>query len=143
MYDDARNHGSAPPQGRRVLLIEDNADSAETLAMLLESEGHEVRIASNGAAGVGLAAQWLPDVVVSDLGLPGEVDGYSVARKLKGDARTAGIRLLALSGYADDEAARASLAAGFDAHMAKPVEIDALARWLAGVAPPAVTRPAP
>jgi large subunit ribosomal protein L28 len=82
------------------------------------------------------------DAVVSDLGLPGELDGYAVARALRSDPSFEGVRLIALSGYANDEARRRSREAGFDVHLAKPPDLDALERELAVVrdrrsAPPA------
>jgi PAS domain S-box-containing protein len=114
----------------RILVIEDNHDSADTLGMILESQGHEVRLAYDGASGLQLAAAWQPQVVISDLGLPGAVDGYTVARQLRAAPHTAGARLLALSGYADPESVQRSRNAGFDAHLAKPVEFRDLVGWL-------------
>jgi CheY-like chemotaxis protein len=121
---------AAAPRSR-ILIIEDNRDSAETLSMILESEGHEVRLAFDGASGIEAASEWKPRVVISDLGLPGTVDGYAVARNLRGSADLADVKLLALSGYADAEAVARSRNAGFDAHLAKPVEFRQLAGWLA------------
>ncbi|HUR87845.1 MAG TPA: ATP-binding protein [Ramlibacter sp.] len=134
---DSEHEKREPQQARgapamRILLIEDNRDSAETLAMILQTHGHDVRVAFDGTSGIAQAQKWRPDVVISDLGLPGAVDGYSVARALRADERTADIRLLALSGYADSQAVRRSGAAGFDAHLAKPVDFDMLIDCLAG-----------
>jgi PAS domain S-box-containing protein len=127
--DDEPEEATAPRS--RILIIEDNRDSAETLSMILESEGHEVRLAYDGASGIEAASQWKPRVVISDLGLPGTLDGYAVARNLRGSAETADVKLLALSGYADAEAVERSRSAGFDAHLAKPVEFRQLVGWLA------------
>lgn len=118
----------------RVLVVEDNRDAAETLGELLEIEGHEVRLAFDGAEAVRIAHELRPDAVISDIGLPGELDGYSVARALRADPEMQGVRLIALSGYANTEARRRSREAGFDAHLAKPADIQTIERMLSGVA---------
>lgn len=114
----------------RILVIEDNHDSANTLALVLEAEGHEVRVAHEGVNGLAEAAGWVPDVVISDLGLPGAVDGYGVARALRASAPTADVRLLALSGYADSDSVQRARAAGFDEHLRKPVDLPQLLEWI-------------
>ena len=115
----------------RILLIEDNQDAAETLGELLELGGHEVKLAFDGAAGVAAVREARADVVISDLGLPGELDGDAVARALLADAALGGVYLIALSGYASEDARRRSREAGFDLHLAKPPDIAKLARTLA------------
>lgn len=115
-----------------ILVIEDNADGAESLRRLLELNGHRVQTAHTGSEGVELAQSTLPDVVISDLGLPG-MDGYAVARALRTSAKTQEILLIALSGYASVEDRRNSRAAGFDEHLAKPVNFEDLDRILAAV----------
>jgi CheY-like chemotaxis protein len=114
-----------------VLIIEDNQDAAETLGELLELGGHDVKLAFDGAAGVAAAREARPDVVISDLGLPGELDGYAVARALRADPALRGVCLIALSGYASEDARRRSREAGFDLHLAKPPDIAKLERTLA------------
>jgi CheY-like chemotaxis protein len=115
-----------------VLLIEDNIDAALSLRVLLELDGHEVRLAHSGPEGAEAARQWRPQVVLCDLGLPG-MSGYEVARALRADEATASARLIALSGYGEEEGQREALAAGFDRALAKPVEPGALRRLLAEV----------
>jgi PAS domain S-box-containing protein len=117
--------------GLRVLVVEDNHDAAETLGELLELAGHEVALAFDGATAVTAARAQRPDVVISDIGLPGELDGYAVARALRADPALGGVHLIALSGYADEDARRRSREAGFDEHLAKPPDIAALERALA------------
>jgi PAS domain S-box-containing protein len=109
----------------RVLIIEDNRDSAESLQMLLEASGYEVRLALTGPDGVREAAAWVPDAVVCDIGLPG-MDGFAVARHLRGDPRTAAVRLVAVSGYGREEDVASARAAGFDEHLVKPADPEKL-----------------
>jgi signal transduction histidine kinase len=115
----------------RVLMIEDNRDHAETLQALLESAGHQVAVAHSGPAGVAMAGEFQPEVVLCDIGLPG-MDGYAVARALRQAPALSGTRLVALSGYAQEEDRQRSWDAGFDAHVAKPIAFEALQRLLAG-----------
>jgi signal transduction histidine kinase len=106
---------------RRVLVVEDNLDTSETLRDLLELSGFEVEIAGSGAEGVAAARQFHPDVVLCDLGLPG-MNGYEVASTLRRDPATAAARLIALTGYGGEEDRRRSHEAGFDVHLTKPVD---------------------
>lgn len=120
-------HGSKGPKtGRRVLVVEDNHDAADTLRMLLAVAGFEVEVAYDGRAGVEAALAHLPEVVVCDIGLPGGMDGFAVARALRQHPETARAVLVALSGYGQPEDRRRSREAGFDAHVTKPVDLDAL-----------------
>jgi signal transduction histidine kinase/CheY-like chemotaxis protein len=114
---------------RHILIIEDNADARETLALLLQMLGHHVETAATGPDGVNLALSMRPQVVLIDLGLPG-LDGFEVARRIR-TALGAGVRLVALSGYAQEEDRRRTLEAGFDAHLPKPVELEELNHVLA------------
>jgi CheY-like chemotaxis protein len=118
--------------GRRVLVIEDNVDAAEALGMFLEVIGHAVRIAHSGRDGVALAREWQPEIVLSDIGLPGEMDGYQVARALRAVSGTPAY-LVALSGYGQQQDKERAKAAGFDAHMTKPVDATALEKLLANL----------
>ncbi len=118
--------GAAPaPATRplRVLIIEDNADAAASFAILLELAGHEVHTAADGAAGVDQAIACAPDVAFVDIGLPG-MDGYEVARRVRQHAALQHTRLVALSGYGQEEDKRQARDAGFDRHLTKPVELD-------------------
>lgn len=110
---------AAPFRARRVLVIDDNVDSAETLRDFLAHSGHAVEIALDGAEGLRRAAALSPDVILCDVGLPG-MSGYDVAKALRA---TPGRRalLVALTGFGSDENRRSALAAGFDAHVVKPV----------------------
>jgi signal transduction histidine kinase len=113
-----------------VLLIEDNDDGREMMAAMLVSHGYPVLQARDGLEGVKLAHGQHPDVALVDIGLPG-IDGYEVARRLRGAVETRGIRLIAVTGYGLAEDQRRVLEAGFDLHMVKPVEPAALLERLA------------
>ncbi|GEJ55934.1 PAS domain-containing hybrid sensor histidine kinase/response regulator [Anaeromyxobacter diazotrophicus] len=115
-------------QGRRVLIVDDNADAAGSLADVVALLGHEVDVAHDGPAALERARARPPDVVLCDLGLPG-MSGYEVARALR--AGGGGMRLVAVSGYAQPEDVEAALKAGFDHHLAKPASPEDLARLLA------------
>jgi CheY-like chemotaxis protein len=125
---------------RRVLVVDDNRDSAESLAALLALLGHEVEQAHDGRSALEVAARRAPDLVLLDLGMPG-VSGYEVARRLRADANTAGTALIALTGYGSDEDRRATRDAGFDGHLVKPIDFQALERILAGLPPRRERRP--
>jgi signal transduction histidine kinase len=126
-------------QRLRILVIEDNRDAADSLRLLLETVlGHEARVAYTGLEGVDLAVAWQPDVVLTDIGLPG-LDGYGVAARLRRNPATAAVRLIAISGYDSEEDRLRSQQAGFDAHLVKPVEHQELQNALAGRAAEAAT----
>jgi signal transduction histidine kinase/ActR/RegA family two-component response regulator len=120
--------GTAPARSRRVLIIEDNADTRETLRRVLELDGHEVQEAADGAQGVEIAFASRPEVVIVDIGLP-RLDGYQVARRLRA-ALGAVPLLIAVTGYGQIEDRRLSRDAGFDVHLVKPVTPDELAAAL-------------
>ncbi|MEO6447564.1 MAG: ATP-binding protein [Gemmatimonadaceae bacterium] len=117
----------------RVLVVEDNRDAAESLRMLLEMCGYDVSIAHTGTEGVAMARALLPDIVLCDLGLPG-MDGFAVATTLRSDIGTAKARLIAVTGYGEDEDRRRALEAGFDVHLVKPVDPEELLVLLAPAA---------
>ena len=106
---------------RRVLLIDDNADAAESLAQLLALSGHDARTAPDGVHGIELAQAFHPDVVFCDLGLPG-MDGFDVARELRSLPFGRDIVLAALTGFGQASDREKSAAAGFDVHLVKPVD---------------------
>jgi signal transduction histidine kinase len=108
-----------------VLLIEDNEDGREMMAMMLSCYGYEVQYAEDGLRGLEAAARFRPDLALVDIGLPG-IDGYEVARRLRADPATRDIKLIALTGYGMAEDLRRVLDAGFDRHLVKPVDIDHL-----------------
>jgi two-component system CheB/CheR fusion protein len=109
------------------LVIEDNADVAESLRVVLELQGHTVAVAATGGEGVERARELRPDVVLCDLGLPG-MDGYEVARALRAEPSLTGTSLVALTGYAQPEDVERGRHAGFDRHLVKPVDPAELAR---------------
>jgi two-component system CheB/CheR fusion protein len=119
----ARQNEPAPARAAghcSVLVVDDNADSAETLSMLLSLAGHRVETAADGPAALARAVALRPDVVVLDIGLPG-MTGYEVAQRLRAEPSTAGALLIALTGYGRPEDAQLAQAAGFDVHLVKPV----------------------
>jgi signal transduction histidine kinase len=125
----------SPGQLRRVLVVEDGDDHRAALAAALAQIGHSVLEASDGAEGAESAIRNSPDVVLVDIGLP-RLDGYEVARRIRA-ARGTGVLLVALTGYGQPEDRRAALAAGFDVHLTKPVDVDTLASVIArSTAPP-------
>ena len=107
--------------GRRLLIVDDNRDFVTSLAALLAEFGHDVRIANDGEAGVVLAAEHAPDAVLLDIGLPG-INGYEVARRLRGTATLANVTLVGLSGYSQEEDRRRAREAGFDHYLIKPID---------------------
>ncbi|HYE92590.1 MAG TPA: ATP-binding protein, partial [Terriglobales bacterium] len=118
------------PAARRVLLVEDNDDAREMLRMLLELDGHEVHEAADGITALEKAPVLAPDVVILDVGLPG-IDGYETARRLRALPRGRSMRLVAVTGYGQPGDKRLAQEAGFDGHIVKPVDTDALRRQLA------------
>lgn len=110
---------------RRILVADDNPDAAESLAMLLQQEGHEVHVAHQGHAALALAHEFRPDLALLDIGMP-DVSGYDVARMLRREPWAATLQLIALTGWGQDADRRRALEAGFDHHMVKPVDPDRL-----------------
>ena len=117
---------------RRVLIIEDQADAAQSLREALELCGHEVQVTDNGPAGLSRAREFRPEVVLCDIGLPG-MDGYQVARVFRADESLKDIFLVALSGYALPEDLQRAAEAGFDRHLAKPPRLDQLEELLSSL----------
>jgi len=139
----ARSRGAEPTASacaRRVLVVDDNVDAAETLRDLLTLAGHDVSIAHDGPGALAKARETMPEVVLCDIGLPG-MDGYAVARALRADAGVGHPLLVALTGYALPDDVRRATAAGFDAHLAKPPELEAIASLLRD-GPPQAASPA-
>jgi CheY-like chemotaxis protein len=114
----------------RVIIIEDNRASADSLQLLLDLHGYEARVAYTGPEGVRLALEWPAEVVLCDIGLPG-LDGYEVATALRRHPATAQARLIALTAYSSDADRRRSQEAGFERHLVKPVHPDVLLELLA------------
>ena len=116
--------GAAPP-GRSVLVVDDNRDAAETLAALLNMMGHRAPVANDGRQALRMLPSLMPDVVFLDLGMPG-MSGYDVAAAIRQDARLAGIRLVALTGWGGEADRAKTRAAGFDEHLTKPATVEAI-----------------
>ncbi len=125
-----RSPAPAPLPGRRILVVDDNADSASSLATLLELSGNEVRMAHDGLEAVRLAEEFEPDVVLLDIGLPG-IDGYEAARRIRALPRGRTTLLVAVTGWGQSEDRKRSQQAGFDHHMVKPLRAAALETLLA------------
>jgi len=124
----------APAHPRRCLVIEDHEDAAESMALLLRLAGHEAEVALDAGAGLEKARQFLPEVVLCDIGLPGAMDGYGLARAFRADPGLPPAFLIALTGYGQEEDRRRALEAGFDAHLTKPADLDTLLGLLASLA---------
>ncbi|MGQ0592140.1 MAG: response regulator [Gammaproteobacteria bacterium] len=122
---------AAAPCGRlRILVVDDNTDSAESMAILLGLEGHETRTALDGPAALEAAEVFRPEVILLDIGLPG-MDGYEVARRLRTELHMVETVLIAMTGYGHEQDRREAQAAGFNHHLVKPVDPVALQRILA------------
>ena len=121
----------APVAGgsKRILVVDDNVDSAITLSWLLSQHGYVVETAHDGKSGLDVAHAFKPDIVLLDIGLPG-INGYDLAKRLRAEGFSSAA-LVAISGYALEADIERSRAAGFDRHMAKPVDIEHLVRALA------------
>ncbi|MDA8447413.1 hybrid sensor histidine kinase/response regulator [Paracidovorax valerianellae] len=122
---EAPGQAPAAPSHGRVLVVEDNPDGLLTLVELIKVEGHAVMGAPGGLEALRIASEWKPDLVLLDLGMP-LMDGYEVAARLRGDPATAGTRIVALSGWGTQQDRAKTTAAGFDAHLTKPVEPEEL-----------------
>ncbi len=121
--------------GRRVLVVDDNRDSAASMAMLMEINGNETRMAHDGLEALEAASAFRPDVVLLDIGLP-ELNGYEVARRIRQQPWGADVLLIALTGWGQDEDRRKSGEAGFNGHLVKPVDFAVLTKLLAELPAP-------
>ncbi len=121
-----------PSQSRRILLIDDNADILNLTSMMLTMSGHTVDVANNGVLGVEKALQGAFDIALVDIGLPG-MNGYEVAKRIREHSGSAGMVLIALTGYGQEEDKRRALEAGFNEHLTKPVDLSVLENILNGL----------
>jgi PAS domain S-box-containing protein len=121
---------SAPALARRILVVDDNRDAVDALAMMLRLNGSDVEVAYDGQSGLATAQSFRPDAIVLDIGLPG-MDGYEVARRLRARPETADKLIIAVTGYGQKEDRQRALAAGFDHHLVKPIESETLIQLLA------------
>ncbi|HJS91405.1 MAG TPA: ATP-binding protein [Steroidobacteraceae bacterium] len=117
---------------RRVLIVDDNADAANSLSMLLALQGHATQVAYGAKEALACIDNFRPEIGLIDIGLP-EIDGYELAARLREKPNMDGLRLVAVTGYGQAEDQQRALAAGFDAHLVKPVDLSALERALAGM----------
>ncbi|MCW8195704.1 PAS domain S-box protein [Proteobacteria bacterium 005FR1] len=134
--DRTRTPLTAEPAARiqscRILIVEDSEDIAETLALLLEHLGHQIAVAHDGPGALAIVNGFAPDLILMDIGLPG-MSGYELARLLREHPRTRGAVMAALTGYGQARDRERSQAAGFDAHLIKPVDIDTLQAFIAEI----------
>ena len=133
-----RPRACRPRRGRRVLVVDDNVDSATSLMLLLQTMGHEVESAYDGVEALEAAQRFAPDTVVLDIGLP-RMNGYEVARRLR-EQSDRHYQLIALTGWGQQEDRERAQEAGFDHHLVKPVDVDQLARLLETDAPAPLRR---
>jgi len=119
----------------RILAIDDRRDILRPMQVLLSREGHEVEIVTDGRTGFETARTLRPDVVICDIGLPGDMNGYDVARALRETPELAATYLIALTGYGQENDRLAALEAGFNLHLTKPIDIRVLRSVLANVTP--------
>ncbi len=120
---------AAPTTAKRILIVDDNEDAAESMALLLTFDGHQAQMAHDGLTALKLAQSFQPEVILLDIGLPG-MNGYDVARRLRGQAETSAAQLIAMTGYGQEEDRERSKEAGFDFHLVKPVEPETLQQLL-------------
>ncbi len=121
----ARQETTGVSAPKRLLVVDDNKDAAESMSMLLEMWGHEVAFAYDGPSALETAEQWRPQAVFLDIGLPG-MDGYEVAERLRSLPQAKDAVLIAITGYGQDDDRERSQRAGIDHHLVKPVAPDAL-----------------
>lgn len=138
MPPGATRRDGATARALHVLVVDDNAPSAESMALLIELLGNDTRVAGDGREALELASAYRPDVILLDIGLPG-IDGYEVARRVRARAELEGVLLVAITGYGGEEDRRRSHEAGFDHHVVKPIDIETLSRLLSGRAAGEVT----
>jgi CheY-like chemotaxis protein len=125
--------GSDPGSSdRRILIVDDNRDAATSLGMLLELSGYKIETAYDGLGAIDAAARYQPHIVLLDIGLPG-LDGYEVARRMRSEPWGKQVTLVAVTGWGQAEDRERSKNAGFDAHLLKPVDHDALVKLLAEI----------
>jgi CheY-like chemotaxis protein len=115
---------------RRILIVEDNPDASESLRLLLTLSGHAVETADSGSAALERMRAFLPEVVLCDIGLPGGMDGHAVAEAIRSSPDHGSPHLIALTGFGQIEDRERTRAAGFDRHLAKPADPEALLRLL-------------
>jgi CheY-like chemotaxis protein len=119
-----------PAASRRILIVDDNLDGAESLAMVLEEAGHTTHVAHDGVEAIAAAERVRPEAVLLDIGLP-KLDGYEVCHRIRETSWGKPLLMVALTGWGQDEDRHRSRQAGFDAHLVKPVDFELLFKLLA------------
>jgi signal transduction histidine kinase/CheY-like chemotaxis protein len=114
------NEAQLAPLSRKILIVDDNVDAADSLGVMLSHSGHDIRVVYSGRDALLKAKEFVPDTLILDLGMP-EMDGYAVARAVRSDPSLHRVQLIALSGYGQEDDRRRTSAAGFDEHLVKPV----------------------
>lgn len=132
--EPANRNGHAPATPHRILIVDDQRDAARSLAMLLNLTGNKTEIAHDGLEALEVARAFRPEIVLLDIGLP-KLDGHEVARRLRQEPRGSEMMLIAVTGWGQEEDRRLSHAAGFDHHLVKPVDYEALLDLLVTVKP--------
>jgi CheY-like chemotaxis protein len=125
-------------RGRRILVVDDNVDSADMLEMLLKQMGADVRVAADGRSAIDTLKSYRPSVVFLDIDLP-DMDGHEVARRMRRNLSGGGLTLIALTGWSGQEDIRRSKAAGIDHHFVKPLDVVVLAQVLEALPPTNLT----
>jgi CheY-like chemotaxis protein len=128
--------------GRRVLVVDDNADAASTLATMLSLHGFETRLAFGGKDGLRIAEEWQPDVAVIDIGMP-QLNGYELCRLIREQPWGERMLMIACTGWGQNDDRERARAAGFDVHLVKPIKPDELVHVISGVAVVSMTGAAP
>jgi CheY-like chemotaxis protein len=118
-------------QSRRILIVDDNVDSTLSMAMMLRLFGNSTATAHDGLEALEVAERFRPEVILLDLGMP-RLNGYDVARRLRGEAWAEDVLLIALTGWGQEHERRKTMEAGFDHHLVKPVDVEVLKRLLTG-----------
>jgi CheY-like chemotaxis protein len=129
MSRESETTSDGSEQSLRVLIADDNEDAADMLAMILDSKGHEVRVAHDGLEAVSSAVSFLPDVALLDIGMP-ELNGHEVAAQIREHAGKS-VMLVAITGWSEPGVPQQQQYAGFDHHMVKPVDLERLNAFLA------------
>jgi two-component system CheB/CheR fusion protein len=128
--DHSDDAGRVVANPKRVLVVDDNRDAADSLAALIDLLGHEATVFNDGRDALAVAAARVPDVVLLDIGLPG-MDGFEVARRMRSSPGMQGVRLIACTGYGREDDVRRIEEAGFDGYLIKPVSAAQLEKLLA------------
>jgi CheY-like chemotaxis protein len=138
----AANAAPTTLAGRRLLIVDDNRDAADSLGLLLSARGAEVRVAYGGKEALAVLDTWAPHSAILDIGMP-EMDGCQLAERIRHDPRHSSLHLVALTGWGQSADRARTQACGFDAHLTKPADIDALAAILVPPGSPLPTVPLP